>query len=68
LAAVGAVLSCGQYILAYNALTRNPQLRYVVLVVNPQSSELRFERSYTYSYFVKPFCTMANIKHFSGLI
>jgi hypothetical protein len=68
LAINGAVLMCGQYILAYNALECNPQLRYVVLVVNPQAIGFGFERAWTYSSFIKPFYTPANIRHFSKLI
>ncbi len=64
----GAVLMCGQYILAYNALTRNPNLKYLVLMINPQAIGFGFERGWTYSSFVKPFYTPANLTHFSGLI
>jgi hypothetical protein len=64
----GAVLMCGQYILAYNALTRNPKLKYLVLMINPQAIGFGFERGWTYSSFVKPFYTPANLGHFSGLI
>lgn len=64
----GAVLNCGQYILAYNVLTRNPQIKHLVLMVNPTAIGYGFERRWTYSSFLKPFYTPANIKHFSNLV
>lgn len=64
----GAVLNCGQYILAYNVLTRNPQLKTMVLILTPDSVVLGFDRRHTYSSFLKPFYTPANVKHFSKLV
>ncbi len=64
----GAVLNCGQYILAHNVLTRNPQLKTMVLILHPDSVVLGFERHHTYSSFLKPFYTPANVKHFSKLV
>lgn len=64
----GAVLNCGQYVLAYNVLTRNPQIKHLVLMVNPTAIGYGFERRWTYSSFLKPFYTPANIKHFSSLV
>jgi hypothetical protein len=64
----GAVMNCGQYILAYNALTRNPQIKTLVLILHPESVGFGFERRTIYSSFVKPFYTPANVKHFSRLV
>lgn len=64
----GAVLNCGQYILAHKVLTRNPQLKTMVLILAPDSVILGFDRRHTYSTFLKPFYTPANVKHFSRLV
>jgi len=61
----GAVMNSGQYILIRNALTANPQLKTVVLILNPESVGYGFERRTIYSSFLKPFYTPANVKHFS---
>ena len=68
LAINGAVMNCGQYILIRNALTANPQLKTIVLMLNFESAGYGFERRTVYSSFLKPFYTPANVKHFSRVI
>ncbi len=63
-----AVLMPGQYILAYNAIKQNPNLKYVVLMFNPTTISGRFEQKMTYNNFLKPFYTFENLPLFTPLL
>ncbi len=60
----GSVLPSGNYILIHNALQRNPQIKRVVYVSIPNTIGHKFERSRTYTHFIKPFVTWRALTHF----
>jgi len=64
LVANGAVFMVGHYVLAFNALEQNPQLKRVVYVGVPQVVGHGLERSRAYTNFIKPFYTFDNFRHF----
>jgi len=61
----GAVLAVGHYILANNAIKRNKNLKYIVLVSAPWVLGHQFEWELTYNFFMKPFYTFENLRHIS---
>ena len=65
LAANGSVLAAGHYILAHNAIKRNKQLKYVVLLSVPFVIGHQFARSRTYNNFMKPFYRFENLRYIS---
>ncbi len=64
----GSVLAVGHYILAYNAIKRCRNLKYVVLASIPSAIGQSFERKFTYNNVMKPFYTFENLPLFSELI
>jgi hypothetical protein len=68
LATTSGVSMVGHYILAHNAIIRNPRVRTVVLATVPNNIGYRFEESLTYNNLLKPFFTFSNLRHFSPLI
>lgn len=61
----GAVLAVGHYILANNAIKRNKNLKYIVLVSAPWVLGHQFEWELTYNSFMKPFYTFENLRYIS---
>ena len=61
----GAVLAVGHYILANNAIKRNKNLKYIVLVSAPWVLGHQFEWELTYNSFMKPFYTFENLPYIS---
>lgn len=59
------ILMAGQYILAFNALEANPQIRCIRMVMVPNSLGWRWEGPTTFNNFVKPFLRASHIEHFS---
>jgi hypothetical protein len=57
----GSVLSIGHYILAYNAIKKNKNIKYIVLASTPVVIGHQFERQRTYHNFMKPFYTFENL-------
>lgn len=63
LAYTAAILTSGQFILAYNAIKNNPRLKQIILILGPLNIGDDFEQFTTYAYFVKPFYTTKNQPH-----
>ena len=63
-----AILMAGHYILAYNAIKNNPQIKTVVLVSVPQEINTEFERRQVYNNFTLPFFSFENLKHIDSVI
>jgi hypothetical protein len=63
-----AVLMPGQYILAYNAIKQNPNLKYIVLMFNPITISSRFEQKNTYNNFLKPFYSIEYLPLFNQFL
>lgn len=68
LAVNGAILTAGHYILARNAIEKNPGIKYVVIISAPFILAHKFERLLTYNNFVKPFYSFDKLKYFSNLL
>jgi hypothetical protein len=63
-----AVLMPAQYILAYNAIKQNPNLKYIVLMFNPITISSRFEQKKTYNNFLKPFYSIEYLPLFNQFL
>ncbi len=68
LAVNGAILMAGHYILAVNAIKKNPNIKYVILMSAPFILSHDFNRKLTYNNFLKPFYTFGNLKYLTSLM
>lgn len=68
LAVNGAILMVGHYILTVNAVKKNPEIKYVILLSAPFIINHDFNRRYTYNNFLKAFYSFENFRYFSDLV